>query len=147
MQCKMKHDECRSTKNFKYAGQNLAYRANSGAFEETENSLEKSIQGWYDEVNDAAQSDIDKCCNSKSGETVGHFTQVVTDRAIEIGCAVSLYTNDNWKTSLTACNYALTNMKGEKVYISGKTASGCSTGKNPNFPALCKDTEPISAKL
>lgn len=125
----------------------MAYRANGGAFEPLDTLIEKNIQGWYDEVNNAAQSDIDKCCTSKSGKTIGHFTQVVTDRAIQVGCAVALYTDKDWKTSLMACNYALTNMIGQKVYITGTTASGCSSGVNPDFPALCKDIESISVAL
>lgn len=147
MQCKMKHDQCRSTKKFKYAGQNLALRANSGVFEPLDTLIEKNIKGWYDEVNNAAQSDIDNCCTSKSGKTIGHFIQVVTDRAIQVGCAASQYTHKEWKTSLMTCNYALTNMIGQKVYLSGTTASGCSSGVNPDYPALCKDSEDISVAL
>jgi hypothetical protein len=146
-QCKMSHDACRSTSDYKYAGQNLAYRANSGAFENLNNTIEKVVQGWYDEVKDASQSDINKCCTPASGKTIGHFIQVVTDRAIQVGCAISKYTDGQWKTTLVACNYALTNMKGEKVYVSGKKASGCSKGVNKDFPALCSTAEPISAKL
>lgn len=145
--CKMTHDECRSTKDFKYAGQNLAYRANSGAFEPMSSLIEKNVKGWYDEVEFAAQSDIDECCTSKSGKTIGHFTQLVTDRAIQVGCAVARYTDGKWKTSLMACNYAFTNMIGQRVYISGESASGCTSGTNSDFPALCKASEAISATL
>lgn len=76
-QCKMKHDLCRSTKIYKYAGQNLAYRANSGDFESLNTLIEKVIKGWYDEVKNAEKSDIERCCDSASGKTIGHFTQVM----------------------------------------------------------------------
>lgn len=141
----MKHDACRSTSEYKFAGQNLAYRANSGAFEPLQILIEKVIQGWYDEVNNAAQSDIEKCCETASGKTVGHFTQIVTDRAVQVGCAIARYTEKKWKTSLMACNYAFTNLSGAKVYIAGKSASGCQTGTNADFPALCSSSEPIKA--
>lgn len=143
----MHHDACRNTKEFKYAGQNLAYRANSGAFEPADNLIEKVVNDWYGEVKNAAQSDIEKCCNSASGKTVGHFTQVVTDRAIQVGCAVAQYTENQWKTSLMCCNYALTNMIGSAVYASGDTAVGCTEGTNPDYPGLCSADEPIKAEL
>jgi hypothetical protein len=144
-QCKMKHDLCRSTKDYKYAGQNLAYRANSGEFETLNLLIEKVIKGWYDEVENAAPSDIEKCCDSASGKTIGHFTQVVTDRAKQVGCAIARYTEKEWKTTIVACNYAFTNLIGSKVYTTGITASKCETGINPDFPALCSENELIKA--
>jgi hypothetical protein len=141
----MKHDLCRSTKDYKYAGQNLAYRANSGEFETLNLLIEKVIKGWYDEVENAAPSDIEKCCDSASGKTIGHFTQVVTDRAKQVGCAIARYTEKEWKTTIVACNYAFTNLIGSKVYTTGITASKCETGINPDFPALCSENELIKA--
>lgn len=141
----MKHDLCRSTKDYKYAGQNLAYRGNSGDFEPLDSLIEKVVKGWYEEVDNAQQSDIEQCCDSASGKTIGHFTQIVTDRAKQVGCAIAKYTEKQWKTSLMACNYAFTNLNGAKVYTSGITASGCEFGVNPDFPALCSSNELIKA--
>lgn len=143
----MKHDNCRSTKQFKYAGQNLAYRANSEAFEPIQSLIGKVVKDWYDEVENAAQSDIEKCCLSSSRKTIGHFTQIVTDRATEVGCAIARYTEKQWKTSLLACNYAFTNLIGEKVYVSGEMASECTTGVNPDYQALCSVSESINAEV
>jgi hypothetical protein len=67
MQCKMHHDQCRNTNQFKNVGQNLGYRANSGSFEEPEIFIKKVIHSWYAEIDDAVQADIDNCCNSVSG--------------------------------------------------------------------------------
>ncbi len=75
--------------------------------------------------------------------TIGHFTQIVTDRATQIGCAIAKFTSGVFKSNLMACNYALTNMIGEKVYESGPSSAECSTGKNPVFSALCSEREPI----
>jgi nitrous oxidase accessory protein NosD len=125
----------------------LAFRASSRAYDPVDTLIEKAIKDWYSEVSNAVQADINKCCQSLSGKTVGHFTQVVTDRAIELGCAIATYTEKQLKTSLIACNYAFTNIKGFKVYVSGKTASGCSTGINPDYPALCSANEPIKAEI
>jgi len=143
----MAHDTCRSIPKYKLAGQNLAYRASSGAFEPTNTLIDKVVKSWFDEVSDAVQADIDKCCKAKSGKVIGHFTQLITDRAVQIGCALARYTDGKWKTSLVACNYAFTNIVGYKVYASGKAASGCTTGTNPNYPFLCSTKEPIEAKI
>jgi Cysteine-rich secretory protein family len=142
----MQHDSCRSTADYKFAGQNLAYRSSTGSFEPLSDVIEMIVEDWFKEAENAAQSDIDECCKAKSGKVIGHFTQLVSDRATQVGCAISQYTDKQWKTSLVACNYAITNMIGSKVYASGKTASGCISGTNPNFPALCAVKEPIEAK-
>lgn len=146
-QCKIQHDSCRNTNQFKLAGQNLASRPTTGDDEPLNDYIKKTITNWYNEYKDARQSDIDKCCNSASGKTIGHFTQLVTDRAIKVGCAISRFTEGKWKTTLFACNYAFTNLFGAKVYTSGVSASGCTLGPNPNYPALCKIKEPIKASM
>lgn len=144
-QCKMSHDACHATSAYKFSGQNLGTRSTTGDFEPAGNVTVNVINGWYSEVKDASQADIDKCCNSVSGKTIGHFTVVVTDRATQVGCALSTYTEGIWRTSLMACNYAFTNLVGAKVYKSGETASGCTTGVNSDYPALCSVNEPIKA--
>lgn len=139
----MKHDACHNTYEYAWAGQNLGLRARTGDFEAIDNYTANVVNMWYGEVKDATQADIDKCCNSASGKTIGHFTMVVTDRAIQVGCAVARYTSGSWKTSLMACNYAFTNLVGAEVYVSGSAASACTTGVNNDFPALCSVSEPI----
>lgn len=145
-QCKMRHDACHATSEYLYAGQNLGFRAASNRFEPIDSVIEKVVKGWYDEVKNAVQDDIDKCCRSKSGKGIGHFTMLVTDRATQVGCAIATYTNGKWKTSLMACNYSFTNLKGAKVYTSGKAASECTTGANKDYPALCSVDELIEPK-
>lgn len=100
---------------------------------------------WYAEKKDAVQSDIDKCCTAASGKVIGHFTQIVADRATKVGCAVSRYTKTN-KESLVACNYAFTNMFDQAVFKKGVAAAGCTTGVNPDLPGLCSVDEPIKPK-
>lgn len=139
----MSHDKCRSTAVFKFAGQNLAYRANTGKVEAIESVIEKVVRDWYAEVKDARQSDIDKCCTPATKKTIGHFTQVVVDKATHVGCAIAKYTDGKWKTTLVACNYAMTNIVNAKIYESGKVASGCTSGVNPEYKALCSKSEKI----
>lgn len=146
-QCKMNHDVCRSTSDFRYAGQNLAYRSTTAPdFEDVDFVISSIVNGWYSEIRYAEQSDIDMCCTPASGNGIGHFTMTVSDKSIQIGCAIARYTTRsdyNWKGSLVACNYAYNNMIGLPIYVSGPTASNCSTGVNPDFPALCSVDEPI----
>lgn len=143
-QCAMRHDSCRNTPEFAFAGQNLGWRARTGTFEPFDTLFENMVNMWYNEVADAVQADIDRCCGAVSGRVIGHFTQLVTDRAIQVGCAVARY-SDNWRNSLMACNYAFTNLVGAPVYVTGTSASGCTTGRNPDFTGLCSVNEPISA--
>lgn len=143
----MSHDSCRGTSEHLYTGQNLGIRSSTADHDPKEEVIENTIKSWYDEVEFASQQDIDECCESSSGKTIGHFTQLITDRAIQVGCAIASYTEDDWKTSLMACNYAFPNLSGNKVYESGEAASGCTTGANDHFPALCSVDEPVETKL
>lgn len=65
------------------------------------------------------------------------------DNANAVGCAMAQYTDGQWKTSLLACNYARTNIEDLPVYISGPTASQCTTGRNSQFNGLCSLAERI----
>jgi hypothetical protein len=150
-QCRMKHD-CHSTTEYPWAGQNIYSVSYSGyTGDDLVTFISEGVEGWYSEKRNAVQADIDKCCDSISGKATGHFTQVVTDRSIQVGCAIVKYsetvlaTGKVWYTALMTCNYAFTNFVGAPVYVSGNTASGCITGTNPNFPALCSVDEPIIA--
>lgn len=141
----MKHDQCRSTLKFKDAGQNL-YNLKASGSAETAAVIPKAVESWFRESNFAAQSDITKCCDSASGKTIGHFTLMVADRAGHVGCAIASYTSEPWKIYLVACNYGFTNMVDLNVYQTGKAASECATGVNPNFKALCSTNEKIKTE-
>lgn len=148
----MVHDSCRNTKEFPYVGQNIAMRSRTDKFLPIEDTIEDVISGWYSEVRNAVQADIDTCCTSTSGAAIGHFTQIVTDRAIQVGCAFSRFTtyvaatNITWRDVLIACNYAFVNLVGEKVYVSGSTAAGCTTGVNRDHTGLCSVHEAIDPR-
>ncbi len=62
-----------------------------------------------------------------------------------MGCAISLYTDSDWKRFLFACDYSYGNVIGNPVYLTGKTASGCKTGTNPKYPGLCSSYEVVSS--
>ncbi|XP_050085097.1 venom allergen 5-like isoform X2 [Anopheles aquasalis] len=142
--CKFKHDECRSTARFLHAGQNLA----TGSF-----YLEQDIFGivrnltalWYAEHVDAVQEVLDHYTREYMA-TIGHFTQMISDRSTSVGCGIVLYPQklDDFvfKQVLYTCNYAITNIIGQPVYRRGLVAaSGCVTGPNPAYPGLCSGAE------
>lgn len=140
--CTVYGDECRSTDSFHYAGQNMAFIRIYGSFPSLATALSQRIQSWYSEVLDASASDID---NLPKVEHIGHFTQMVQDRATHIGCAVAsfmdyvIYKN----TILLACSYAFTNILGSPVYEKGQKASKCLSGANLKYNALCSVNEVV----
>lgn len=39
------------------------------------------------------------------------------------------------------CDYSVSNIDGDPVYVPGPTASQCKTGTNPKYPGLCSENE------
>lgn len=75
---------------------------------------------------------------------IGHFTQLITDRAAFVGCAASLFKSeelDGVNTLLFVCNYSVTNIDDEAVYTAGSTASECETGTDEEYTGLCNINE------
>lgn len=146
----MKHDACRSTEKFHYAGQNLAISQSQGlAIAPLTTAVPQFIQSWYSEVVDTTTANIDSYPPS-SPKVIGHFTQVVQEKATHLGCAAVYFTDaEGWDTTLFACNYGFTNMVNWPVYTKVTAANPnpawqCTTGANPNYKALCSDKEVIS---
>lgn len=129
----MKHDGCRSTEKYRPAGQNLFSSSSTGGYADVSKLVVSATNGWYSEIKNALPSDIDRCC----GKNIGHFTQIIQDETVAIGCAVSQYGN-KWKVTLMACNYSSPNWSGSKIYKTGPTASACPNGTHPAYKNLCK---------
>lgn len=148
------------TGQFRFAGQNLAWRGQSWAFEDVSSLMANSMAVWWNEYKLTNQGAIDKCCGwnlwviwklckrtffseeSNYSHDIGHFTQMAYDRATHVGCAFVRYTN-SYKTGLFACNYASGNIHGYRIYQCGAPASRCLFGRNPSYPSLCNQNEPI----
>ncbi|KNC32017.1 hypothetical protein FF38_10695 [Lucilia cuprina] len=142
LQCKMKHDKCHNTDQFRYSGQNLA----SLGFTKSPNDtalIEKSIRLWYNEKSDVKQSYIDKYPKGYKGPKIGHFTVMMADRNIRVGCAAATYSaSGKGKAYLFACNYASTNMVKYAIYKScDKPAADCKSGTNTSYKNLCSTSE------
>nr|XP_036231968.1 antigen 5 like allergen Cul n 1-like [Bactrocera oleae]XP_036231969.1 antigen 5 like allergen Cul n 1-like [Bactrocera oleae] len=142
-QCQMRHDACHNTDAFEYSGQNLAWIT----FYNTPNTTRLSLQSvdmWYNEIKDTRMAYINRYPNNYQGPTIGHFTVMVADRNIRVGCAASTYnvSGQRYKSYLFACNYATTNMINFPMYKSCSVpASECTAGKNPKYSSLCAASE------
>lgn len=86
-------------------------------------------------------ADLDLLLESFRNVEVGHFTQVVWQDAVAVGCAGSKYTDSEGQQAILICNYGFGNLKGQFVYKSGEPASECKTGPNPDYPGLCSVDE------
>lgn len=105
--------------------------------------IESGIASWFSENTRADQPMLDKLTtiNGKNG-TIGHFTVMVHDSGVSVGCSASTYKDGKWNAFLLTCDYCANNMIGDPVYVSStKPAAGCKTGTNTDFPALCSVNE------
>ncbi|XP_037932306.1 uncharacterized protein LOC119667094 [Teleopsis dalmanni] len=140
-QCAMKHDQCRNTDKFKLAGQNLAYSGWSGTTKEVQAVSVSHVQMWFDEYKDCSMTYINNYSNPTNGKVIGHFTQVVQEKATSMGCAILRQTKNGFTEQYTACNYAYTNVINRPVYTSGTAASACTSGKDATYKSLCSTAE------
>lgn len=158
-QCQMRHDKCRNTDKFKYAGQNLAYIA--GGTQPNAKRIKILVKKWFEEYKNASSSFIDKYRSHPKGfvndifsifqvcltefyafhrYTIGHFTAMIQDRTDTIGCAILRHSRNT--VFFLACNYSFTNMVNQKVYRKGKqSCSRCRTGCSKIYKGLCKPHE------
>lgn len=145
-QCAMKHDKCRSTNQFHYAGQNLYLVSSTGTLNVT-STVVNAVHGWASESNYTRVSDITTftTLTGGDGKAIGHFTVLAHELSTHVGCGLSLYTTtDGWNAALFACNYAYTNMLGRRIYLAGPTASQCTSGRDGIYSNLCTINENIN---
>ncbi|XP_073831638.1 venom allergen-1-like [Musca autumnalis] len=145
LQCYMEHDKCRNTDNYRYAGQNLAWRSYWDPRNVT-SLFRNSFTMWYDEVQHVKMDFIDAFPRGYKGPEIGHFTVMMADRNIRVGCAASSYLDTRIEGGrqifLIACNYATTNMLELPIYAKcSSPATSCTSGRNPQFPNLCSASE------
>lgn len=133
----------------KYAGQNLFYFSTTGKLD-IDTVTEAGILNWFSENVQTNQQDIDYFPVKETNGTIGHFTAMSRDSSISVGCAASTYskraaTGKLWYYFLFACNYCTTNFVGSPVYETDEApASGCDTGLNAQYSALCSLNETYS---
>lgn len=138
--CVMKHDACRATAAFPYAGQNLAKMGASNAFLEPNATIIRMVDDlWFGEYKDCPV-ELVKAFKGTS-TVVGHFTAMIQQKSGRIGCAMTQFKeNDKWFMTLLTCNYSFTNMWGEQIYAVGEPCGACDAKCSSEHPGLCVGT-------
>lgn len=135
----MKHDACRATSAFPYAGQNLGKMGATNNFIDSNTTIIRLVDWWFDEYKDCPV-DLVKAMR-RTPKVVGHFTAVIQQRSGRVGCAMTQFKeNDKWFMKLLTCNYSYTNMLGEQIYAVGKPCTSCPSECSDKFPGLCVGT-------
>uniref|UniRef100_T1E2W5 Venom allergen-1 n=1 Tax=Psorophora albipes TaxID=869069 RepID=T1E2W5_9DIPT len=142
--CVYGHDACRNTATMKFVGQNIAIQQYYGMTKTDSQLITEFVQAWFSEYQYANPGFIDSYPQGYTGPAIGHFTQVVSDRSSKVGCSLVSYEADGWTNKLFVCNYGLTNMVNQPVYVAGNTASQCTTGSNPSYSGLCSVNEVVA---
>lgn len=73
--------------------------------------------------------------------SIERFALMAQQQNIALGCAASRFFKNGLNQFLLVCNYAVENVAGQRVYVSGPVGEGCQTGMNVNYPGLCKFAE------
>lgn len=66
-QCKMSHDPCHNTAEFRFSGQNLGILSNNVRFRDPDEVINGLSRTWFNQYKMANGSNIDKCCFTYSG--------------------------------------------------------------------------------
>ncbi|XP_058452432.1 venom allergen 3 homolog [Malaya genurostris] len=143
--CVFGHDSCRNTATLKAVGQNIASKSYYGMTISDNDLLTGFVGAWYSEVTYANKDIIGSYPSNYQGPAIGHFTQIVSDRATQIGCSLVSYIKSPWINKYFVCNYAITNIVGQPVYQAGKKCSKCTTGCNSKYDGLCSPSEVINS--
>ncbi|EDV34125.1 uncharacterized protein Dana_GF21134 [Drosophila ananassae] len=138
--CQMKHDSCHNTEEFVQSGQNLFMVGyfGSGDPATTEDVFSEGINEWIDEDAAVTEEDLQKFPEPVEGQEIGHFTVLVNENNVAVGCAMVTFYLDDIEYFLVACNYAVTNTLGRRVYSSCPVAGiQCPNGLDDKFTSLC----------
>ncbi|EDV94838.1 antigen 5 like allergen Cul n 1 [Drosophila grimshawi] len=142
-QCVRKRDECHNTDRFRNSGQNIALFAYEGAESSRTNQflVRQAISNWWLESDFADMTVINNYPSSWSGGQINRFTLMAQQRNIAVGCAAARFFRNNNNQFLFTCYYAVNNVVGQPVYVTGRVGYGCQTGMNVAYPGLCKIDE------
>ncbi|XP_061388582.1 antigen 5 like allergen Cul n 1-like [Musca vetustissima] len=142
-QCKMAHDKCRNTPKYRFSGQNLFWKSFTGKPNKAQ-LMQAAVNAWYAEYKNTKWAQIQSYPPNYKGPAIGHFTAMMGERNIAVGCAASTYSTKGvkYKTFLVACNYATTNMNDKPIYRDcARPAVQCKVGVNSKYKNLCAPKE------
>lgn len=143
IRCTYGHDQCRSTREFPYAGQNIASMLICGSrVLKPEEMILQSMDAWFQEYKNTTPAMIDEYPAKPPRDPIGHFTVIVNDNLERIGCSYVEFeegkrNNQNCRKYIFICNYSYTNFVEEKTYIkTGEPAKECLV-RSDQYPCLC----------
>ncbi|XP_037825585.1 antigen 5 like allergen Cul n 1-like [Lucilia sericata] len=144
--CKLDHDDCNHTYRFHNTGQNLCGISRlKSRYVNVTNLIDETITLWFDTEYDLIDSSfVDSFKVTRNFEAYGHFAEMIVDRIARVGCAIMRFTRPDYPHLYVynvVCNYSSVYALGAPLYKTGYPGSGCKTGRNPRFPALCSERE------
>lgn len=160
--CANDHDDCRNTHQWLITGQNLHALSNPGKqFDDFVAFVCGGVCDWFKEC---TLTTMEKAIpNKKPEKKVGHFTQLVRDKASRVGCAISVWHGPlGYYLHWLVCNYNEQPYPGARIYVTGTQpcsecpkgtrCSGCPKGFHCDalyMEALCRDANdaPLSSDL
>ncbi|XP_055611885.1 antigen 5 like allergen Cul n 1-like isoform X2 [Uranotaenia lowii] len=140
MQCSLDLNLCRNTVDHPAVGQNLRtfYFTDRFQWPSLEQMMESSIDLWFSERKQAEPDDIRNLTPSKA-QSIGHFTQLISDRVESLGCNLVRYRVADWDEFHFVCYYSTENVEGAPVYEMGPTGEKCLSELSPDFVGLCSE--------
>lgn len=165
--CLMGHDECHNTEKFRLSGQNLFAMGFSHArITKTKMNMtlsmlfEMAVQKWAGEEKDITAEDLKKTTPNPPEfvtyffshllvsvsfyafvfffRVIGHLTVLINEKSNAVGCGLVAYNLGEIRRYNLACNYAYTNVIGERVYEEcAKAGIECAKGIDQKYPPLC----------
>ncbi|XP_049308689.1 scoloptoxin SSD976-like [Bactrocera dorsalis] len=146
--CILDHDSCHTTYRFQYSGQNLCGVVRDRNPNVNVSGIIEEVMGlWFNEYPLIDSSYIRKFRVTKYFEDYGHFAEIAVDRNTHVGCGIIRFTRPDVPYVYIynmVCNYASIYALDTPVYTVGQPGSRCLTGKNPYYPGLCSENEPIN---
>ncbi|XP_065087710.1 antigen 5 like allergen Cul n 1-like [Ochlerotatus camptorhynchus] len=147
--CVYGHDQCRSTSEFPFAGQNIASKLLCGrTILKPEEMIVLSVDIWFQEHKNTTPSMTDRYPGKLPGGPIGHFTVMVNDIVRRIGCSFIVYEeqgkrkNQNCHKYYLVCNYSYSNFVGEKTYTKTQEPAKECFFRSDQYSCLCGSNQP-----
>jgi len=136
----MQHNSDKTSKSFKYVGENIYTSMTTGQRSSVSQSLLDGSVEWYKEIRFCPINEVYRFTNRGRGGVIGHYTQQIWAESTDIGCGYSECRSGGWNTVFTVCNYGPGgNMMGDPIYQAGQACTRCQSGFrcSSEFQGLC----------
>lgn len=152
--CVMDHDNCRGTKQYPRAGQNLAQRHGKSTKPLKQHQVDRIanlegfqslVIGWYE--SEVQKDDFKDLIDNftKFNHETGHFTALMWAKTTHLGCARALDRSSEYEFTMhLTCNYSPQgNVMRKPIFTKGPPCSKCpsNTSCNKMFTSLCGDID------